>query len=552
MYRKITSDLDLFRKNSKIDIQFVAEKALSLLGVKFTNSYLKKQLEQHPNFPSLLSLSDLFEHYNIKATAGEFEDKNEILNYNTPHISFTEIDKNSGFSLITKIESNKVYFQNIISQKKTTEISLNEHLSKWSGIALFFEKSKVSSEPNYFRNQVFEIFNNSKWILLSTMTIFSVLIFSFSISSSLYIGLFIEYIGLKFIGTIVSALIIYFSFNYNNPTIKGICTLSEKTDCNYILNSKASKVFEFLSWSEIGLLYFTTTFVLIIFAETAHNPRYYSLIWILNIMCLPYTVYSVYYQLVTVKKICTLCMFIQFIIWLEFLIGQLFFDKQLNLSVSELYTFLFIGCFIAVVWFTIKPLVESYYKLPLLNRELKNFKLNVGLFNSLLATSKSLVYPSDVDFITFGNKNAPLNITIFTNPLCGPCGVVHHKLEKLIVEYGENLSVTEIFTVSDNPQDNRRLLAAHMIQLFRQKSSKEALEAYHCWYDDDKKDINTWLNSFSIDGNPIEENVILLNKYASITKYLEIKSTPTIAINGRQLPEVYSIDDLIELVPYLF
>jgi uncharacterized membrane protein len=548
----ITTDIDLFRKNSKIDIQFAAERALSLLGIKFTPTYLKQKLEHHPNFPSLLSLSDLLEHYKVSTTAGEFENKEELLNYNSPHIALTAFAKNSNaFNIIHKIEEDTVYFQNPTPMKKIMEIPLGDHLSKWAGIALFFEKNLTSSEPNYLQNQFFSFLEKSKWVILLGMLLICLTLFTFSIQSFLNYHFFVGSSILKLIGVAVFSLMIYYTFNYDNPYVKGVCTLSEKTDCNYILNSKAAKVFDFLSWSEVGFLYFSVSFILTLLAEATHQIEYYNLTWILTLLCLPYTIYSVYYQLLVAKKICILCMSVQAILWLEFSNSWVFLNHSTTISLNIILIFLLLGGLVSTIWFSSRPLINAYYKLPGLQREINKFKLNAGLFNSLLTNSKSLTYPLEASLVTFGNKMADFNITIFTNPLCGPCGNAHHKLENLLSEYGDNLSVTEVFTISNNPKDNRRILAANMIQLYKQNNLDDVLKDFHRWYSDDKKDIEGWLKSISYIGDAENENYELLNNYANITQALEINSTPTIAINGKQLPDAYALDDLIELMPYL-
>lgn len=548
----ITTDLDLFKKNSKIDIQFAAERALRLLGIKFTSGYLKQKLEHHPNFPSLLSLSDLLEHYKVKTTAAEFENKEELLNYNAPHIALTAFAKNSNaFNIVHKIEAEKVYFQNPTPLKKVMEIPLGEHLSKWAGIALFFEKSKHSSEPNYLQNQLFSFLERSKWAILLAMLLTCLTLFAFSIPSFTNFNYFVGSAVLKLIGVGISGLMIYYTFNYDNPYVKGVCTLSEKTDCNYILNSKAAKVFDFLSWSEVGFLYFSVSLILTLLAEATHQIEFHNLTKILTFLCLPYTFYSIYYQLIIAKKICILCMSVQAILWLEFISGQFFSNSSFSVPFNNLLIFLLVGGLVSTVWFSIRPLINSYYKLPSLQREINKFKLNTGLFNSLLNNSKSLQYPAEAGLVTFGNKMADLNITIFTNPLCGPCGNAHHKLEKLLSDYGDNLSVTEVFTISHNPKDERRILAANMVQLYKHNTPENVLKDYHKWYANDKKDVGNWLKSIASRGDAEKENHELLNIYADTTQELEINSTPTIAINGKQLPEAYGLDDLIELIPYL-
>ena len=48
---------------------FVTKQLLTLLGVKSTSKYLKDKILSHPDYPSLLSISDTLEEYQIETLA---------------------------------------------------------------------------------------------------------------------------------------------------------------------------------------------------------------------------------------------------------------------------------------------------------------------------------------------------------------------------------------------------------------------------------------------------------------------------------------------------
>ena len=98
--------------------------------------------------------------------------------------------------------------------------------------------------------------------------------------------------------------------------IQVLCQPGSKRDCNAILSSKAAKVFEGLTWSEVGFFYFAGTWLLLLFG--GRSPFVWQILALLNIVSLPYTVYSIYYQARVAKKWCVLCCTIQALLWLEF------------------------------------------------------------------------------------------------------------------------------------------------------------------------------------------------------------------------------------------
>lgn len=69
----------------------------------------------------------------------------------------------------------------------------------------------------------------------------------------------------KFIGSIISGLLLWQSIDKNNPFIQTLCQAGGKmSDCNNILSSKAAQFTDWLSWSEIGFFYFASSFLALI------------------------------------------------------------------------------------------------------------------------------------------------------------------------------------------------------------------------------------------------------------------------------------------------
>ena len=70
-----------------------------------------------------------------------------------------------------------------------------------------------------------------------------------------------------------------------------ICSLFKQKDCNNVLESKAAKLFGVIGLSEIGLGYFLTNILLLLFI-----PSLLPYIVLINILTLPFTLWSVWYQ----------------------------------------------------------------------------------------------------------------------------------------------------------------------------------------------------------------------------------------------------------------
>ena len=122
-----------------------------------------------------------------------------------------------------------------------------------------------------------------------------------------------------------------------------ICSLFKKSDCNNILESKDAKLWGVISWSEIGFGYFCSN--LIIFLWFPFLMEYSVLIGCCTLI---FSFWSIWYQKVKVKQWCPLCLVIQLLFWLLFvlyLIGG-FIPAVLLFSIESLFI---VGCIYSIL-----------------------------------------------------------------------------------------------------------------------------------------------------------------------------------------------------------
>ena len=80
-----------------------------------------------------------------------------------------------------------------------------------------------------------------------------------------------------------------------------------------MLETKASSFFGIFSWSEVGFTYFSVSLLaLLIF------PQWICYLAACNILCLPFTFWSIWYQKFRARNWCTLCVSVQATLWLLF------------------------------------------------------------------------------------------------------------------------------------------------------------------------------------------------------------------------------------------
>jgi hypothetical protein len=93
------------------------------------------------------------------------------------------------------------------------------------------------------------------------------------------------------------------------------------------LESEAAKLWGIFGWSEIGLGYFAANVIILLFL-----PHLITYSVIINILTLPFTVWSVWYQKVKARQWCSLCLIVQILLWTIFIINLAF--GYINISMS--------------------------------------------------------------------------------------------------------------------------------------------------------------------------------------------------------------------------
>ncbi|MEO6977602.1 MAG: vitamin K epoxide reductase family protein, partial [Mucilaginibacter sp.] len=412
-------------------------KLLKSLVIGIEPATIIAELEKHPDYPSLLAISDVLNVFNIDNAAYRV-DAGNISTVPCPFIAHTNLN-GGDFLTVENISGDTV----LASSDKWNrhKLSLDEFKKMFQGVVLTAEPSsayKTTTTPT-------TILTSIKAPLIAAVVLLMLL------GALLHNGYFTDLTWqtalltlFKTAGLITSILLLVQSIDSNNPLVQKLCQASSKTNCNAILSSKAAKVFDGLSWSEVGFFYFAGTWLLLLFGGGS------TLAWwvlaALNIVSLPYTVYSIYYQARVAKQWCVLCCTVQALLWLEFIP---LISRSYSLSFGEgrgEAIPIFICLLVPVVlWLLLKPLLLRLQQLSPLKNQLRKFKYNTELFNNVLAAQPKYATPDDEWSIVLGNVEASNIITMVSNPYCPPCAKMHAALDELLNNNG-NIQARIVFT----------------------------------------------------------------------------------------------------------
>ncbi|WP_443943543.1 thioredoxin domain-containing protein [Pedobacter sp. AW1-32] len=520
----------IFIRN-KSNSSSIVHKILEKLGVKFNSSSISSKLEAHPEYPSLLCISDFLSDWSIDNIAFKIN-KSE---YDPDDLEFPFVahlpEKGGRFIFVESIQNGLVNFSD--EKANDQHIDEQEFLTRWDGITLNAEANANSAEPNYRSTRIKSFLNFLYYpaVVILIFAFFYVLPrWNFMNPIGIFIGL------VKCIGLLSTILLLVQSVNSSNSFIANLCSLASKNGCNAILKSDAAKLTSWLSWSEVGFFYFFGSLVFFIFQQNSIH----WLAW-LSLATIPYTIYSIGYQYKN-KNWCLLCCIVQGSLWTEFLlffIGNAFEMPSFNLEVIPIAILSFL--LPITVWVFLKPHFLQSLQLQPLRRQLNKFKYDVDLFNKMLTSQAKYAVDSDLLPVVLGNLDADKTITMVSNLFCNPCMKTHEMLQKWLLEK-DDINVKIIFTTANKENDERTKVARHIIALNQLDDKKLVEEAIDNWYKRTDKNYEDWAKIF-----PVVFNLdldIVMKKQKEWCRMVEITHTPTILINGYKLPDLYTLEEI--------
>jgi len=517
---------------------------LKLHDLSFTSEAVSQELNTHPDYPSLLALNDVALNFGLHCAAYQISNE-DLFDLPRPFIAHST-NQGSEFMLVTKITKEAVAVDSGNGRKK---ISLTDFENKFTGTVLVADEvnQNIKSQSISGLAKTFNSFRYFIAPLLLVLALISGLFLHFNSLNSItwpYALLLL----FKSAGVLVSILLLVQSIDQNNPLIQKLCGGGSKTDCNAILSSKAATVFKGLSWSEVGFFYFAGTWLALLFSHG--STIMLQVLAILNIVSLPYTFYSIYYQAKVAKQWCKLCCAVQALLWLEFFSLVSFSTNLFNvgtfsvpssvLLITGLNLFICLALPVAL-WLLLKPLLLKAQQSKSLKSQIRELKYNKEFFDKLLLAQPKYTMPDEDWSIVLGNVDAENIITMVSNPYCPPCAKTHQILDEWL-DKRDDLQVRLVFTANNTEADIKTLVTRHLMALHAQPEKSMVKRALHDWYGQKQKSYEAWAKTYPVQLD--EKEYYKLDKQNNWCQMAEIKATPTFLLNGYRLPESYQLTDI--------
>jgi len=105
------------------------------------------------------------------------------------------------------------------------------------------------------------------------------------------------------------------------------------------------------------------------------------------------------------------------------------------------------------------------------------------------------------------------------------------------------MRVRIIFSVSERQNDHGTLTIKHFLAIQEKYGQQELQSALNYWYSSAQKDYNSLVDRYPLEGKLLDQDERLL-KMKQWCMNMKIRATPTLFVNGKELPENYAVKDL--------
>ena len=503
---------------------------------------LNFQMKSHPSYPSLHSITGVLDHFNIPNVAARIPSSLEVMEHIPNNfIAQLKIKDQTGLFLIDKKGQSFSYIAESGDQKS---FSIEDFFGAFTGIILAVEIDESEKE----------ISNSSKlnpnyYLLAIGIALFCIFVFT-----SWGLIPLIQWL-LAVLGVVLSIAIVQQELGVSTKIGQMLCNSNSETkDCHAVLVSKGAKLPGSKKLSDLSLVYFLGlscgTFLL--------EMKGYSLqlVFLINLLALPITLYSIYYQAYVVKRWCMLCLGIVSILWLLALLPFLassFSPVDTVLLPHELLLLFMVFAVSFSLWGYLSPKVKTYIENKEYKLEYFKFKRDYRIFSSLLKHQQVIDTSIEgLNDMTFGNSESKLEVLIVTNPFCKYCQKAHQIMEDILNSYSEDVKLVIRFQIGPQNTDSEVYkITADLLYLYHNRGPKICLQAMHELFG--LNELENWKTKWRDLESIKEKEHRILEEQSNWCKRNKLNFTPAILINGLSFPKTYErkellffIEDLIE------
>lgn len=510
---------------------------LNCLSIPYSTSYIEDTLKEHKDYPSLSAISSVLDDFNIENVAVKIG-LDQLKKVPLPAIACLHFRGDMKFVVLLSVSTSET-ISYLDSNTGMIQESILEFERKWSGVLLLAEAGPDSRSTQ--NDEISTRAAKTKTDAFISITLL-VVCFACVVTMSTMPTLLIVLLVLKIIGVGASMLLLTKDLGLSSRFSDSFCTLGGANNvigCDRVANSKAASFFGILRMSELGAIYFTGGLIYII-AIGDVGEKYVALAYLqmVTILAIPYTVFSVYYQLRVVRQVCPLCMLVILVLWAELITVLMSHTSLIPPSTVSLPTLIMAFIVPATFWLLVRGAVSRAINSEYLKKTLKYFTASPGALRAVLHERQVKFRGELLNKISINAPDKPVTVTAVLSLFCGPCGFAFNEILSLASRY-EYLAINIIlFPSGPGPDQITRTVLERKVL-----SGDSAAIAYlQHWYN---HTINSLAGDEGIGSKEADEKIdAILSNWTEWLRVNEISSTPRIYINNAMKPTGISLKDL--------
>ena len=231
------------------------------LNIKVSDYTIKQKIAIQPFNIPVLNIVNTLPDLNIDAISLQLDKKefNRINEFTFPFIGLLSIKGKEQCAVISKFDNDYVHYE---TSNERVVAKWDNFIKVWNGYSLLIFPQVDAADKHFQANNPKEQRDKAIKIGIVVLGICTWLGMGYYLYRSSTLLSFCLW-HLKLLGVIISIFLIAHDINTEGSFVNRICSIG-KNDCSKILNSNEGKLFGQISWSDLGLVYFMGTSLMLV------------------------------------------------------------------------------------------------------------------------------------------------------------------------------------------------------------------------------------------------------------------------------------------------
>ncbi|MCC8188962.1 MAG: hypothetical protein LIP08_16065 [Bacteroides sp.] len=432
----------------------------------------------------------------------------------------TQLHSGEEYVIVEKIAPDTITYR---SQRGLRVVDTDRFRTEWTGRVLVAQFSEETFREQYtwWKDKLYSLSACRLWLVVCICWIFLLLVTRPFQGAAFLLHLFLSGAGS------VLALQAILQEQGDPDTSSRFCRIGSRINCRRVLRSGVKLAGTSFSLGEVAWWGFT---VLLVFSCSFPQEYLWMSIVLLGIACC-FTIYSLFYQAFVVRSWCLICMGINLVVWID--LGWLLIQPKepVLFSLSVLLSLAGIAGCLFLLGITMRNLSFRLRNTRRLQQRLSAL-LDPSLFSQLLSQQPRKELPApDCTLCSPVIEGHDNSLLILLSPRCRYCAEISKELRRLSGQFSLQL----VFLTSSTDETGKEWVQK-VISLYLSQGWDVALTHIEKWYS-----TPDYTDSLAL---PAEAALRMWTAQQEYGRYIRPEHTPTILLNGYELPDCYEVRDL--------